>query len=79
MSAQVLTELHIITGKTGEGIPVKGKKKARSDIRLDVDEDNLPLLPEETPTSRVDVDAVVRQFITGHYRMIQFLTSVFPH
>lgn len=45
----------------------KGIRKAQSPIILSVDADQLPLLPDETPTNRLDMAAIIRQFVMGYY------------
>lgn len=39
--------------------PIEMKKRLKSNIVLEIDQDGLPVLPDQDPTSRVDIEAVV--------------------
>jgi hypothetical protein len=44
------------------------KKKAKSTLTLEMDEAGIPVLPDENPKNKPDIEAVIRQFITFYYR-----------
>jgi hypothetical protein len=45
----------------------KSRSKIKSSFILEVDDDDLPILPADIPESRNDVESVIRQFFTGYY------------
>jgi hypothetical protein len=53
----------------GEVPELHAKEKATiSDIELELDGNGLPIVPDVLPTSRPDLDSMVRQFVTAYYR-----------
>lgn len=58
-------------GALSDGIarPVGQKKSAntKSNIKLELDGNDLPILPDHIPDNRADAEATIRQFLNGYY------------
>lgn len=71
-SKSVVNVASLTLGTCSDGIAKpEGKKKStnpKSDVKLELDENDLPILPDGIPDNRADAEATVRQFLNGYYR-----------